>query len=417
MFFRHAHAAHPDWSVAVEECLLLLGQQTTARGFVREPNLGFVYLTDSLAPHADSVLSTLKARTGISSWVGASAAGICATGVEYMDEPALAVMLGQFAPGSFNVFSGTQRPPARAARTGTDQLAAWTALAHADPHTPDVASIVQDMSYKLASGRLYGGVASGRSNANQQPVQIADQVLRGGLSGVVFAQDVPVHTALAQGCFPLPTAREHTVTAAQEQSIVRLDEQRAFDALIEDAGFHSTAPTDDVQPPTHAIDSTLRNALHGLARQGLLVGLKNGPAALDYLIRHVVALDPDSGAVLTTTDIHPDQRVIFCTRDEGAARQDLARVCRQLQGEAPVPIRGAVYISCLGRGGHLFGEQGEELRLIQAELGAVPLVGFYANGEIYGRDLYGYSGVLMLFGASRTPPPRTPTRTPTTSRS
>ncbi len=62
-----------------------------------------------------------------------------------------------------------------------------------------------------------------------------------------------------------------------------------------------------------------------------------------------------------------------------------------------MPARGAVYVSCLGRGSHLFGEQHEELRLIQRQLGNVPLVGFYANGEIGGQNLYGFTGVLTVF--------------------
>jgi small ligand-binding sensory domain FIST len=61
------------------------------------------------------------------------------------------------------------------------------------------------------------------------------------------------------------------------------------------------------------------------------------------------------------------------------------------------PPRGAVYFSCLGRGASLFGENSEELRLIQDGLGDVPLVGFFCNGEISHNRLYGYTGVLTLF--------------------
>lgn len=61
------------------------------------------------------------------------------------------------------------------------------------------------------------------------------------------------------------------------------------------------------------------------------------------------------------------------------------------------PIRGAIYVSCLGRGRHQFGDDSEELRLISETLGAFPLVGFFANGELYNGRLYGYTGVLTLF--------------------
>jgi small ligand-binding sensory domain FIST len=59
--------------------------------------------------------------------------------------------------------------------------------------------------------------------------------------------------------------------------------------------------------------------------------------------------------------------------------------------------KGAVYFSCLGRGEHMFGANSEELKLIQDTLGDIPLVGFFANGEISHNRLYGYTGVLTLF--------------------
>lgn len=402
MRFRYAHAAHPDWTVAVEECLLLLAQQSGAAGFVREPNLGFVYITDTLARYADGILSMLKARTGISSWVGASAAGVCATGVEYTEEPALVVMLGQFSAGTFNVFSGTQRPPALSARTATGAQAAWTALVHADPQTPDVPAMLQDMSHKLASGQLFGGVASGR----HAPVQIADQLLSGGLSGVVFSEEVTLATALTQGCFPLRGASPHTVTAVQAQQLLALDHQRAFDVLVADAGLAPKPYASNTE--NHAIDLSLRHALHALARQGLFVGVEGkeeseSPSRRAYVVRNILALDPGSGAVTSTVDLHVGQRITFCTRDETAARKDLVRICAEMRDEifdsatGARTVQGAVYISCVARGGHLFGEQGEELRLIQSHLGSVPLVGFYGNGEINGRQLHGYSGVLVVF--------------------
>jgi small ligand-binding sensory domain FIST len=61
------------------------------------------------------------------------------------------------------------------------------------------------------------------------------------------------------------------------------------------------------------------------------------------------------------------------------------------------PPRGGVYVSCVGRGVNLFGPDSAELGLIRDVLGEFPLVGFYANGEISHRRLYGYTGVLTLF--------------------
>jgi small ligand-binding sensory domain FIST len=89
---------------------------------------------------------------------------------------------------------------------------------------------------------------------------------------------------------------------------------------------------------------------------------------------------------------------MFCRRDGNTARADLERMLQRLtarlDGRTP---RGGVYVSCVGRGRHQFGDQSEELRAIQEGLGDFPLVGFFANGEIYNGRLYGYTGVLTLF--------------------
>jgi small ligand-binding sensory domain FIST len=48
-------------------------------------------------------------------------------------------------------------------------------------------------------------------------------------------------------------------------------------------------------------------------------------------------------------------------------------------------------------GPHMFGAQSADLAAIQDELGEVPLVGFFCNGEILHNRVYGYTGELSLF--------------------
>jgi small ligand-binding sensory domain FIST len=64
---------------------------------------------------------------------------------------------------------------------------------------------------------------------------------------------------------------------------------------------------------------------------------------------------------------------------------------------AGAEANGALYFSCVARGPNLFGPDAEEVRLLSSGLGAVPLAGFYANGEISNNKLYSHTGVLVLF--------------------
>jgi small ligand-binding sensory domain FIST len=409
--FRFAHSAHTDWSVAAEECLLLLQRYAGDDRYARNANLGFLYLTDGLAAHAEEILATLKARTGIPNWTGTTGVGICATGVEYYEEPAMAVMLASLAPGTFNVFSGTQRPPTLGTRTDAGADAAFTALVHADPGSPDLPELLVDMANKVASGYLFGGISSGRGRT----LQIADRVLSGGLSGVVFSSDVRLVSRVSQGVHRLPTATRHKVTRATNNLIVELDGRRAFDVLLEDAGIRERATLQlSADGGAREDFGKVRAQLQALGRQGLFVGIEPRTGAgyrertprEDYVVRHVVALDPGKGVVAIAAQIEEGQTVSFCTRDEPAARKDLIRICAEVRDHlhehaeangAPAEARGAIYVSCLGRGSHMFGESSEELRLIQRQLGDIPLVGFYANGEIGGQNLYGFTGVLTVF--------------------
>ena len=80
------------------------------------------------------------------------------------------------------------------------------------------------------------------------------------------------------------------------------------------------------------------------------------------------------------------------------------RICAEIreelapEGAAPThAIAGALYVSCSGRGGRHFGGDSAELRIVQHALGDVPLVGFFAGGEIAHASIYGYTGVLTVF--------------------
>ncbi len=60
-----------------------------------QPNIGFLYLTDELAPDAQSILTLFRSVTGIEHWTGCAALGVCGNGVEYVDVPAISVMVGE----------------------------------------------------------------------------------------------------------------------------------------------------------------------------------------------------------------------------------------------------------------------------------------------------------------------------------
>lgn len=390
--FIQAHATHPDWRMALTLVVTQLQARIdeAAAGAV-DPTLGFVYFTDHYAPQADELVAALRRQWPAVAWAGTVGVGVCASGVEYVDEPALVLMLSTMPAGLFRVFSGA-RP-----LSGFD---AYTALVHADPMTPDLAELIGEMSDRTASGYLFGGLASSRAGT----LQIADGVRRGGLSGVAFGRQVPLLSRVTQGSRPVGPVRR--VTRAERNLALELDGRPALECLVADLGIDLAAPQSAVQ--------RLRQTLVGLTDSRDTALAWPGQFGADTRVRSLIGIDPATGAVALGEVVEAGLQLAFCERNVDAARRDLVRICSEIREELEAPaeaadaaaagdgasprrILGAVYVSCAGRGGPHFGGPSAELQIVRHALGDVPLVGFFAAGEIARHHLYGYTGVLTVF--------------------
>jgi len=368
--FRYAHAAGDDWRAIAEACVAQLGPVPEGA------NLGFLYATDGLADGLGDLLDYLVETTGVAQWVGAVGIGICATGTEYYEQPAAAVMLAELPPGAFRVFPSLVKDLDAFDAGNRDWISAhrpMLGLVHGDPVNPLTEALVKQLAGRTAAGFLVGGLASSRG----ETYTIANGITQGGVSGVLFGEEVGLITRLSQGCSPIGPHR--TVTNAQRNILITLDGQPALDVLKSDIG---------------------EILARDLMRIGgyIFVGLPiPGSDTGDYLVRNLVGIDPNEGLVAVGDLVEPGRELMFCRRDAATARQDLDRMLLALKARLSGPPRGAVYYSCLGRGANLFGPDSAELKQIRDTLGDFPLVGFYANGEISQDRLYGYTGVLTLF--------------------
>ena len=389
--FVTAHATHPDWRMALALAAAQLDAGRAARPDA-DWTLGLVYFTDAYAPHAQALLAELRQRWPGLHWAGCVGVGVAASGVEYFDEPALVLMACDLPRRHFQVFSGARPlaapPPA-------------TALVHADASTPDIAELIAELGARTRSGYLFGGLAASRGAT----VTVADGIWQGGVSGVAFGPEVALVSRVTQGCQPVGPTR--TITGAQANVVETLDGEPALPLLLRDLGLADLSDH-------RAAALRLRGTLAGLVDASDAALDRGGRFGADVRVRHLVGLDTGRRAVALADRVEPGQRLAFCTRDVQAARQDLVRICAEIREEldagaeaaatadAPAAaaaqrVRGALYVSCAGRGGPHFGGPSAELKIIQHALGDVPLVGWFAGGEIARRHLYGYTGVLTVF--------------------
>jgi small ligand-binding sensory domain FIST len=385
--FIHAHAAHADWRVALADCQRQLQTRMTASAAEQRVSatftLGWCYLSDYYASASEAILDELhRAYPGVA-WVGTIGVGVAASGVEYIDEPALALMVAPLPRESFRLFSGQHPLPAP-----SSGFIAHTALVHAEGTTPDLQELLQELSARTTTGYLFGGLSSARN----RPLHLADGVFTGGLSGVLFGPEVGLISRVTQGCQPVGPVR--TVTRAERNLVVTLDNKPALDCVLQDLGLDDDLSFD-------ALSQALSTTLVGLSTGSEDVPTWPGQFGADTFVRHLVGVDPRHRILAIADQVEPGMHLAFCTRNAEAARRDLVRIATEIRAElecsTTTHLSGALYVSCSGRGGPHFGARHAELQTVRDALGEVPLVGFFAGGEIARSHLYGYTGVLTVF--------------------
>jgi small ligand-binding sensory domain FIST len=369
--FKFGHASGSHWQEAAQTCLRQMGDLTSYPA-----NLGFLYTTDLLAKDVPYILNYFKQETHVSHWVGTVGIGICSHASEYFNVPAIAVMLGRFPEESFSVFSTGKGFDtfSRTHQSWTNNEQAMFAVVHGDPRHKQVAKLIYQVSTRLKDGFLVGGLTS----SHGQFLQIADHVVEGGLSGVLFSSDVPVSIRLAQGCSLIGS--RHQITESSNNIIVRIDGRPALDVFKEDIG------------------KKLAKKIEKVAGDIFIAFPVIGSDTGDYFVRNLIGIDPEHKMLAVGDVVESGTSIMFARRSVKKARQNfinmLCNIKDSLKGRIP---KGGLYHSCIGRGENLFGKNSEEVKMIQEVLGDFPMIGFFANGEIFHQRLYGYAGILTLF--------------------
>lgn len=272
-----------------------------------------------------------------------------------------------------------------AAISGVPELeGASAALLFADPFAFPVTGVLAGFSERSRSVPILGGVSSAGTSEGAGALFLGGEVLDSGAVGVRL-DGVEVLPCVSQGAGPI--GPEMTITAAEDNVILELAGRPAIERLREAI---SELSADD----------------HGLLASGLLIGLVIEGAGPDYgqgdfLVRPLVAADPKSGALAVGAAVRPGQVIRLHARNAASADRDLREAlelrARALGGTAA----GALMFSCNGRGRGMFGVPDHDVAAFAEALGAPPVAGFFAAGEIgpVGGEsfVHGFTATLAIF--------------------
>ena len=358
-----AYSRAHQWQANVEELIEKIGPVS------RPANVGFLYLTDHLAQHAEQIRLRLNQALELDVLIGTVGFGVFTNGQEFMNEPAYVLMVIELAAGSFQEISHSKRDIINSLGSSDDFP---VAIVHSDP----------DLAERITSPEVLGDIfltgALTASRTQSLQLHTSGSLLK-GMTGLLLTESCNFRTTLSQGCSPI--GPQHVITKCQDHIIIELDNRPALDVLYEDAGK---------KPET-------MDELEALCSTTLAcIGLPNRDTN-DFVARHLVGIDPTHKAIGIAHNPNQDDPLTFSQRNPENAQKDLKQVLEQLRDRLPAPPVAGLYFSCTGRGENLFGESDVEPKLIHEIFGDLPLVGFFGSGEFYQDEIYGYTGVLGLF--------------------
>jgi small ligand-binding sensory domain FIST len=355
-------------------------------------DFGIVFATTEHGDGLEGLLDTLSGALGTPYIAGCSAAGVLVGAREVEGGPAIGALAVtsdaiRGTPflfedkGDHGLTAGLNAGQRLVASKDTNDLI----LVWPDPRAVQPDRLLQGLDATLGAVPVAGG-ASSSSLAGEGTFQFSGSEAGSGcVSGLRLGGSFLHHLALTQGCRPLGAPVR--VTAAHENLVLEVEGIAAYEAL------RAAAPASYLASP-EATMSALTIAL--LPEPGESI-LRPG----EYLVRNIIAVDPDTGVIAVAAEVEEGQSILFAIREPVAAAEDVMRMAGRAAAQAPAGgYRFGLYFNCLARGRSLYGREGVDSAAFARHLPGVPLLGFSCNAELAplrgANHLFTYTGVLIL---------------------
>jgi len=377
---------HARWTDALES--IGLAEDTAAPA----PDLSLFFASPAYED-LESLVAQAYRRTAASVLIGCSGQGIVGPSREVEGKPALSLLNLQLPRAELypkrvepDDLAGLNTPEDWLRWTGVprENVNAWIILA--DPFTCDVERLITGLTEAYPGTTLAGGLASGLQTQRGTQVFLNGTVYPDGAVILGVGGAYTLRSVVAQGAAPI--GEPWTITSVERNVLQKIGNRPALEVLRDTLNNLS----DEVR------ERAARNLLVGLAMNEYRETFEQG----DFLIRNLLGVDPESGALAIGAMPEVGQTVQFQIRDAEAADFDLKRQLDEARSRVdPDLVAGALLCTCNGRGVGLFGSPDHDARGFTDAFGPVPLAGFFCNGEIGpvgGQPyLHGFTASLALF--------------------
>lgn len=372
------------------------------------PDVAFVFYSPHHRAEPTAISAAVAETLLPRHLLGCSAGGVIGAGHEIEERPGLSITAARLPGASVRSFRiddadlPDEDAPPRAweAALGVPAQDPASGPPHfvvlADPFSFSADRLLRGLDYAYPKSAKVGGLASASDRPGGNSLLADGDVLSAGCVGVALSGAIAMDTVVAQGCRPVGSPMR--VTRARENFVLELDGKPALEVLK------------DLLPRLSERDQKL-------ARGALFLGVDTDPLSAagpaEYLIRNILGVRQDDGALAIGELPRIGQAVQFHLRDALASAEDLetrmGHYAEDVLARPGVahPV-GALLFSCLGRGMNLYGRPDHDTDLFRERLGDMPLGGFFANGEIGpvggATRLHGFTSSFALFRSPSTIP-------------
>lgn len=360
----------------------------------QEPDLLTVFVSSHHAAQFEQLAAMLQREFENTFLFGCSASAIIGGSREIEDRPALSLS-GALLPGvrlRGTHLDASQVPQLYAPPNVWEDALQLTAnqqpslLILTDPLSFEPANFLRGLDRVFPNCTKVGGLASGVTQKGSAALYLGKQVHRSGAITLALTGNARVDAVVTQGCRPIGDPM--FVTAAHENLVREIDGHAPREALA--TLFEQLSPTD-------------RELFH----HSLFLGIAMRSDASEYvpgdfLVRSILGLDPQSGALWVNGQVPAQSVVQFHLRDASTSAFDLERTLTQYRAtRLPATPAGALLFSCLGRGVGLYGQPDHDSNAFRRLVADIPVAGFFGHGEIgpvqNATYVHGYTSVFAVF--------------------
>lgn len=359
-----------------------------------EPDLVMAFISSSYGTQFIMLPSLLRREFESAQLFGCMGSSVIGNGLE-LEEQAAVTLMGAVLPDvQLHAVHLEQQvtPPTYAERSlwvgalGLGKLLPECMLLLADPFSFSAEHFLKGLDRHFPLATKLGGLASGTEQPGTPCLMLNERFYPTGCICLTFSGNLAVDTLVVQGCRPIGDPM--FANATHENLILELDGKVPREMLTE-------------------LYQRIKRSDRKLFTDALFIGLAMEPQrqqyqAGDFLIRTILGLDPDSGALLVNTHVPAHSVVQLHLRDAITAAQDLELRLSQYPATRDAKLlRGALLFSCIGRGQEFYGHTDHDSNAFKQHIGDVPLAGVFCNGEIgpvrEATFVHGYSSVFGIF--------------------